>query len=46
MDGVFTTYIWGVTHTDRRFTGQQWEAGLGLYDYGARFYDPLLERFI
>ncbi len=41
-----TRYIWGVMRTDRRFTGQREEAGLGLYDYGARFYDPLLARFI
>jgi RHS repeat-associated protein len=32
--------------TDRRFTGQQWEASLGLYDYRARFYDPTLGRFL
>ena len=32
--------------TDRRFTGQRREIGLGLYDYNARFYDPLLGRFL
>ncbi|WP_448593697.1 RHS repeat-associated core domain-containing protein [Thermoflexus hugenholtzii] len=31
---------------DWRFTGQRWEASLGLYDYKARFYDPLLGRFL
>jgi RHS repeat-associated protein len=31
---------------DRRFTGQRWEASLGLYDYQARFYDPALGRFL
>jgi RHS repeat-associated protein len=32
--------------TRYRFTGQREEAILGLYDYGARFYDPRLGRFI
>ena len=41
-----TRYIWGVTRTDRRYTGQREEVELGLYDYGARFYDPLLAHFI
>jgi len=36
----------GLFPTDRRFTGQRWEASLGLYDYRARFYDPLLGRFL
>ena len=43
---------WGETRysltsapTDRRFTGQIEEAGLGLYFYGARYYDPVLSRF-
>jgi RHS repeat-associated protein len=36
----------GLFLTDRRFTGQRWEASLGLYDYRARFYDPALGRFI
>ncbi|WP_322802217.1 RHS repeat-associated core domain-containing protein [Thermoflexus sp.] len=36
----------GLFPTDRRFTGQRWEASLGLYDYRARFYDPALGRFL
>jgi len=39
-------YPRGVIPTDRRFTGQRWEADLGLYDYRARFYDPTLGRFL
>ena len=31
---------------DRRYTGQRWEDGLGLYDYHARYYHPALGRFI
>ncbi len=32
--------------TDRLFTGQQFDEGTGLYYYGARYYDPLIGRFI
>lgn len=32
-----------VTH---RFTGKELDAEIGLYDYGARFYDPVVGRFI
>ena len=32
--------------TDYRFTGQRREGTIRLYDYGARFYDPLLGRFL
>jgi len=28
------------------FTGQRFEAGIGIYDYKARFYDPALGRFL
>jgi RHS repeat-associated protein len=38
---------YGTSPTDRRFTGQREENGLGsLYDYGARFYSPVLGRFL
>jgi RHS repeat-associated protein len=36
----------GSTPTDFQFTGQRKEAGFGLYDYNARYYDPLLGRFV
>ncbi len=51
--GVYAHYAYGEVRassgtvpTDRRFTGQREETGLGLYDYVARRYDPLLGRFI
>ena len=40
-------WVWGVTATDKRFTGQEEQAGLGsLYDYHARMYSPVLGRFL
>jgi len=33
------------TLTTKRFTGQYHEEALGLYFYGARWYDPLIGRF-
>ena len=41
-----TRFTSGTTPTTYRFTGQREEASLGLYDYGARWYDPALGRFI
>ena len=32
--------------TDFGFTGQRWEQGFGLYYYKARYYDPMLGRFV
>jgi RHS repeat-associated protein len=39
-------YTYGTTPTDYRFTGQQELSSIGLYNYGARFYDPQLGRFV
>jgi RHS repeat-associated protein/uncharacterized repeat protein (TIGR01451 family) len=36
----------GTLPTDYRFTGQRQLAGLGLYQMGARFYDPALGRWL
>ena len=36
----------GATPTDFTFTGQRNEAGFGLMDYNARYYNPRLGRFI
>lgn len=39
-------YTYGSTPTTSRYTGQREEASLGIYYYGARWYDPALGRFI
>ena len=41
-----TRYTSGTTPTTFKFTGQRYESGIGLYFYGARFYDPSAGRFI
>jgi RHS repeat-associated protein len=40
-----TRYSSGTTPTSYRYTGQREEAGIGLYFYNARWYDPLIGRF-
>jgi RHS repeat-associated protein len=34
------------TVPDRGFTGQRFESSVGVYDYGARWYDPAIARFV
>ena len=41
-----TRWTAGTLPTDYRFTGQRRESGLGLYQMGARWYDPALGRWI
>jgi RHS repeat-associated protein len=36
----------GTIYTDKLFTGQREIAGLGIYHYNARFYSPVLGRFL
>jgi hypothetical protein len=38
--GLFTSVL------TRRFTSQNWDAGVGLYDYSARLYNPLIGKFV
>jgi len=40
-----TRYTYGTTPTSYRYTGQRAESDIGLYYYGARWYDPSLARF-
>ncbi len=37
---------YGNAPTDRRFTGQREESGIGLYDFNARFYSASVGRFV
>jgi RHS repeat-associated protein len=39
-------YTSGTTPTTYRFTGQRWDDTIELYFYNARYYDPVLGRFI
>jgi RHS repeat-associated protein len=39
-------YTYGTTPTSYHFTGQRLEDDIGLYYYGARWYDPYLNRWI
>jgi RHS repeat-associated protein len=41
-----TRYTSGSTPTRRQYTGQINDSEMGLYFYGARYYSPLLGRFV
>jgi RHS repeat-associated protein len=41
-----TRFTTDTMQTDKLFTGQREMAGLGIYNYGARFYSPKLGRFL
>jgi RHS repeat-associated protein len=36
----------GLDNVAQKFTGKRWDSQIGLYYYGARYYDPGLGRFI
>ncbi len=37
---------WGNETVTSKFTGQEYDAETGLYNYGARYYDPGIGRFV
>ena len=39
-------YNYGTNQTSFHFTGQRLESGIGLYFYGARWFDPAAGRFV
>ncbi len=41
-----TRFTTGTMQTDKLFTGQRAMAGLGIYNFGARYYSPKLGRFL
>jgi RHS repeat-associated protein len=41
-----TRYASGTTVTPKQFNAKEQQTDIGLYDYGARFYDPTIGRFI
>ena len=41
-----TRYTYGTTPTAYKFTGQREDGTMGLYFYKARYYDPVIGRFI
>ncbi len=43
--GEYRGTPFGTTPTTYRYTGQREDASIGLYYYGARYYDPALGRF-
>ncbi|MFB0534605.1 MAG: RHS repeat domain-containing protein [Anaerolineae bacterium] len=44
--GEIITSTLPVALTDRLFTGQRWHGTIGLYQMGARWYDPALGRWL